>query len=154
MTNNLTYTKKLLKRFQHPKFVKEVKGANGIGQVGNIKCGDILRLQIKVNNKTQKIQDIGFKTFGCPSAIASSDVVCELAKGKTLKQAKKITKTEIVKKLGGMPKIKLHCSVLGIEALNKAILNYENCTISPKHSQTKAIKDYEKKSNKIRSLLY
>lgn len=124
--NNNTYTKELLRRFQHPKFVKEVKDANAVGEVGNIHCGDVMKLSLNIDNKTKKIKDIGFKTFGCGAAIASSDVVCELAKGKTLTQAKKISKDDIVKKLGGMPKIKIHCSVLGIEALNRAIEGYEN----------------------------
>ena len=79
---------------------------------------------IKVEDS--KIKDIGFKTFGCPAAVASSDVVCELAKGKTLEQAKKIKKEDIIKKLKGMPPIKVHCSVLGIQALKKAIENYKN----------------------------
>lgn len=119
----MDYTKKLIKRFQNPKFVKNLDNPSGVGEVGNVACGDIMHLEIKV--KDNKIQDIGFKTFGCGAAIASSDIVCELAKGKTLEQAKKLTKDEIVKALGGMPPIKVHCSVLGIEALKKAIENYE-----------------------------
>ncbi len=121
--NSLTYTKKLLKHFNNPKFVKKIKKPDGVGEVGNIKCGDIMHLEIKVEKN--KIKDIGFQTFGCPAAVASSDVVCEIAKGKTLEQAKKITKNDIVKNLGGMPQIKVHCSVLGIEALKKAIKDFE-----------------------------
>ncbi len=117
------YTKKLLKHFQNPKYVKNIKNPDGVGEVGNIRCGDIMHLEIKV--KDNKIKDIGFKTFGCAAAIASSDVICEIAKGKTLEQAKKITKDDIVKKLGGMPPIKVHCSVLGIQALKKAVADYE-----------------------------
>lgn len=124
--NNLTYTKELMKHFKNPKYVKKLKNPDAVGEVGNMKCGDILRLEMNIDKKTNKIKDIGFQTFGCPAAVASSDVVCEIAKGKTLEQAKKITKDNIVKKLGGMPPIKLHCSVLGIEALNKAISNYES----------------------------
>jgi nitrogen fixation NifU-like protein len=122
--NNTTYTKALMKHFKNPKFVKKLKNPGAVGEVGNIKCGDIMRLEIKV--ECGKITDIGFQTFGCAAAIATSDVVCELAKGKTLKQAKKISKNDIIVQLGSMPPIKLHCSVLGIEALNKAIDNYEN----------------------------
>ena len=117
------YTKELMKRFQNPKFVKRIKNPNAVGKVGNIKCGDIMQLELKIKDK--KIRDIGFQTFGCPAAIASSDVVCELAKGKTLEQAKKLTEKDIVKKLKKMPKIKMHCSVLGIRALKKAIAEYE-----------------------------
>ena len=122
---NSGYTKELMKHFKNPKFVKSIKNPDGIGEVGNIQCGDIMNLKIKVASKTNKIKDIGFQTFGCPAAVASSDVVCEIAKGKTLDQAKKLTKNDIIKKLKKMPPIKIHCSVLGIQALKKAIENYE-----------------------------
>jgi len=118
------YSKKLLKHFNNPKYVKKLKNPNGIGEIGNIICGDIMHLEIKVKNN--RIQDIGFQTFGCAAAIASSDVVCEIAKGKTLKEVEKLTKEDIVKKLGKMPQIKIHCSVLGIQALKRAINNYQN----------------------------
>ncbi len=120
-----TYTKELMKHFTNPKFVKKLKNPDAVGEIGNINCGDIMHLEIKVDKKTKKIIDIGFQTFGCAAAVASSDVVCELTKGKTIKDAKRIKKEDIVKKLGGMPPIKVHCSVLGIEALKKAIENYE-----------------------------
>jgi nitrogen fixation protein NifU and related proteins len=120
---SIEYTQELLKHFKNPKYVKNIENPDGVGQVGNIKCGDIMKLSIKV--KDDKINDIGFQTFGCAAAIASSDVVCAIAKGKTLKQAEKITKDDIVKELGGMPPIKVHCSILGIEALQKAINDYK-----------------------------
>ncbi|MBD3247085.1 iron-sulfur cluster assembly scaffold protein [Candidatus Pacearchaeota archaeon] len=126
---NLEYSKELMKHFKNPKYVKTLKNPSGIGEVGNIRCGDIMHLEIKVDEKgkgqSKKIKDIGFKTFGCPSAIAASDVVCDIAKGKTLKQAKKITKDQVLKKLKGLPTAKIHCSVLGIDALKKAIKDYE-----------------------------
>ena len=122
----LTYSKELMKHFKNPKHVKKLENPDAVGEVGNIRCGDIMHLELKVDKKTKKIEDIGFQTFGCPAALASSDVVCELAKGKTIEEAKKITKNDIIKKLKEMPPIKIHCSVLGIEALNKAIENYEN----------------------------
>ncbi|MFA4952747.1 MAG: iron-sulfur cluster assembly scaffold protein [Candidatus Pacearchaeota archaeon] len=122
---SLQYSKKLMKHFKNPKFVKKLKNPDAVGEVGNIRCGDIMRLELKIDPKTRKIKDIGFQTFGCPAAVASSDVVCEIVKGKTLKQAEKVGKDDIVKKLGGMPPIKIHCSILGIEALRKAIKNYE-----------------------------
>lgn len=112
-----------MKHFNNPKYVKDIENADGVGEVGNVSCGDIMKLKIKVKN--DKIADIGFQTFGCAAAIASSDVVCEIAKGKTLEQAEKLTKDDVVKELGEMPKIKLHCSVLGIEALKKAIEDYK-----------------------------
>ena len=113
-----------MERFQNPKFVKDIENPDGVGEIGNVACGDVMNLKIKVSDG--KIEDIGFKTFGCGAAIASSDVVCELAIGKTIEEAKKLTKDDIVKKLGGMPQIKVHCSVLGIQALKKAIEDYEN----------------------------
>ncbi len=139
----MEYSKELMKHFKNPKFVKDVANSNGVGEVGNVACGDIMHLEIKVGHpraypetfskkglqgakmKEEIIEDIGFKTFGCAAAIASSDVVCELAKGKTIEEAEKIKKDDIVEKLKGMPKIKVHCSVLGIEALKKAIENYK-----------------------------
>jgi|SRR3989344_501692 len=128
----MNYTKELMERFQNPKFVKDIENPDGVGEIGNVACGDVMNLKIKVSDG--KIEDIGFKTFGCGAAIASSDVVCELAIGKTIEEAKKLTKDDIVKKLGGMPQIKVHCSVLGIQALKKAIEDYE-------------MKENEKKNN-------
>ena len=112
-----------MEHFKNPKFVKDIEDSDGTGEVGNVQCGDVMHLDIKV--KDNKIEDIGFKTFGCAAAIASSDAVCELAKGKTLEEAEKITKDDIIKKFGEMPQIKVHCSILGIEALQKAIEDYK-----------------------------
>ena len=112
-----------MKHFKNPKFVKAVKNPSGVGEVGNIRCGDIMHLEVKI--KDNKIKDIGFKTFGCPAAVASSDVVCELAKGKTVEEARKMKKEDIIKKLKGMPQAKIHCSLLGIDALKKALEDYE-----------------------------
>jgi NifU-like protein involved in Fe-S cluster formation len=125
---NLEYNKKVMKRFFNPKFAGELKNPSAIGQVGNAACGDIMRVFIKVDknkNGEEIIKDISFKTMGCVAAIASSDAVCELAKGKTLKEAKKITKKDILKKVGKLPSIKHHCSILGEEALMTAIKDYE-----------------------------
>jgi len=124
----MQYSKKLMKHFKNPKHVKRLKNPDAVGEVGNMKCGDIMHLELKIKKDksgNEKISEIGFQTFGCPAAVASSDVICEIAKGKTLKDAKKINKSDIVKNLGGMPPIKVHCSILGIEALKKAIENYE-----------------------------
>ena len=108
-----------------PKNVGEIKNASGIGEVGNMKCGDIMKVFIKV--KDGKINKIKFQTFGCVAAIASSDALCELAKGKTIEKAKKITNKDIIKYLGGeVPSLKVHCSVLGQEALKKSIQDYES----------------------------
>jgi nitrogen fixation NifU-like protein len=94
--------------------------------VGNIVCGDVMWLYIKVDPKNEKITDIKFETFGCVAAIATSSIITDLVKGKTIKQALKITKDNVVKSLGGLPKIKYHCSVLAVDALHDAIKNYEN----------------------------
>lgn len=126
MTEQQGYTKELMKRFKNPKFVKKLKNPDAEGEVGNMRCGDIMHLELKIDEKSKRIKDIGFQTFGCPAAVASSDVVCELAKGKTLEEAKKLNKDDIIRKLKGMPLIKVHCSVLGVEALGKAIEDYEN----------------------------
>ena len=117
------YSKKILNRFKNPKFAGEIKNADGIGEVGNMKCGDIMRVYIKVEK--DRIKDIKFKTYGGVAAIASSDYLCEIAKGKTLEQALKITSKDVIKKMGDVPQIKVHCSVLAQTALKKAIEDYQ-----------------------------
>lgn len=124
MENNFeTYNKEVMKRFMKPKNMGEIQNPDAVGEVGNMKCGDIMRVTLKIRD--DKIKDIKFKTFGCVAAIAASDVLCDIAKGKTIEDAKKITNKEITEKLGGLPNIKLHCSVLGAGALEKAINNFE-----------------------------
>lgn len=120
-----TYNKEVMKHFTKPKNMGEIKNPDGVGEVGNMKCGDIMKVYLKVDKKGNKISDIRFQTFGCVAAIAASDVLCDLAKGKTISEAKKINNKDIIKKLGGLPSIKLHCSVLGSEALHEAISDYE-----------------------------
>jgi nitrogen fixation NifU-like protein len=120
----MDYTEKLLERFRNPKNAGEIKDADGVGEVGNLKCGDIMKLFIKV--KDGKIADAKFKTFGCAAAIASSDVLCDLAKGKSIDEALNIKSADIAKDIGPMPAIKLHCSVLGAEALHAAIKDYRS----------------------------
>lgn len=117
------YSKELIKRFRNPKNYGEIKNPSGVGKVGNSSCGDIMWLYIKVKNN--KIVKIKFKTMGCPAAIGVSDMVCDLSKGKTIEQAKKISNKLIAKKLKGLPKIKYHCSLLGEEALLAAIKDFE-----------------------------
>jgi len=118
------YEKKVLKRFKDPKFVGVIKDADAVGEVGNVKCGDIMRVYIKV--KDNKISQMKFKTYGCVAAIVSTDYLCEIAKGKTLEQAKKITAKDVLKAIGSkIPMIKMHCSILAQNALKKAIENYQ-----------------------------
>lgn len=116
------YTKKILNRFMHPKFHKKLKKFNGVGRVGNVKCGDVMEIYIYVEKGV--IKGISFLTYGCVAAIASSDVLCEIAKGKKLDDALKISSKDVVKKLGGVPPIKVHCSVLAQDALKKAVEDY------------------------------
>jgi len=116
------YSEKTLKRFKSPEFAGEIKNPDAVGQVGNPRCGDVMKIFLKVDKNI--IKNIKFKTFGCIAAIAASDMMCELAKGKTLDKALKIKADDIVKGLGKMPPIKYHCSILGTQALKKAIENY------------------------------
>jgi len=121
------YTKKVFECFNNPKNYGRMKNPDGVGKVGNPVCGDVMWLYIKVgkNKKGEEIiSDIKFETFGCVAAIATSSILTQLAKGKTLKEAVKIDKKKIIDSLGGLPPIKIHCSVLAASALNKAIENY------------------------------
>lgn len=117
------YSKKVLEHFKNPKNMGEIKDADGVATVGNPVCGDIMRLFIKV--KDNKISDIKFQTLGCGAAIATSSILTEMAKGKPLSDAEKITKQAIAEALGGLPPIKIHCSVLAADALKKAIEDYK-----------------------------
>lgn len=118
----MEYSKKILKLFRNPKNIGKIKNPDGVGKVGNPVCGDVMHIYIKV--KDNKIADIKFKTFGCIAAISTSSMLTELAKGKTLEQAEKITNQDVAKKLGGLPPIKMHCSVLAQQALKAAIEDY------------------------------
>jgi len=122
------YTRKVIECFNNPRNYGRIKNPDGVGKVGNPVCGDVMWLYIKVgkNKKGQEIiKDIKFETFGCVAAIATSTILTQMAKGKTLEEAKNIDKQKIVKSLGGLPPIKVHCSVLAASALNKAIEDYE-----------------------------
>jgi len=121
------YTREVMKHFKKPRNMGRIKNPSGVGKVGNIVCGDVMYLYIKVKkNKKGKdiISDIKFETFGCVAAIATSSMITKLAKGKTIEKALKVTKTDVAKGLGGLPKIKLHCSVLASDALTEAIYDY------------------------------
>jgi len=120
------YSKKALQHFSNPKNMGEMKDADGVGTVGNPVCGDVMKLFIKVKKVKGKeiIKDIKFQTFGCVAAIATSSVMTEIAKGKTLEEAQKLSRDDIAKALGGLPAIKLHCSVLVVDALKAAIKDY------------------------------
>ncbi|MCD5397541.1 Fe-S cluster assembly scaffold protein NifU [candidate division NPL-UPA2 bacterium] len=116
------YSEKVMEHFKNPRNVGEIKNPDGIGHVGNPTCGDIMELYIKVEG--EKIIDAKFKTFGCGAAIATSSMVTELVKGKTVKEALGISNRAVAEALGGLPLIKMHCSVLAEEALRSAIDDY------------------------------
>ena len=116
------YSEKVMEHFRNPRNVGEIKNPDGIGHVGNPVCGDIMEMYIKVENNV--IVDTKFKTFGCGAAIATSSMVTELVKGKTIDEALKISNKAVIEALGGLPHIKMHCSVLAEEALKSAINDY------------------------------
>ena len=118
------YTEKVMDHFRNPRNMGEIKDADGFGKVGNPVCGDVMAIYIKVKN--EKIIDIKFKTFGCCAAIATSSVLTEMAKGKNLDEALKITRDDVANELGGLPAIKMHCSNLAADALREAIKDYRN----------------------------
>lgn len=122
MADQHLYSDKVMEHFRNPKNVGEIKNPDGIGHVGNAICGDIMELYLKVENEV--IVDAKFKTMGCGAAIATSSMVTELVKGKTVEGALAISNRAVAEALGGLPKIKLHCSVLAEEALKSAIKDY------------------------------
>jgi nitrogen fixation NifU-like protein len=118
------YNEKVMDHFMNPRNVGEIENPDGVGEVGNPVCGDMMTFYIKV--KDDRLEDVKFKTFGCGAAIAVSSMVSEMAKGKTLEEAKKITPKSVANELEGLPKQKFHCSNLGAQALNKAIEDYQS----------------------------
>ena len=120
----MEYTEQVMDHFMNPRNMGEMEDASGVGTVGNAKCGDIMRIYIKVEDEV--ITDVKFKTFGCGAAIATSSKATELVKGKTLDEALTITNKMVMEALGGLPPVKVHCSVLAEEALHAAIQDYKD----------------------------
>ena len=118
------YSDKVMDHFQHPRNVGKMDDADGIGEVGNARCGDIMRMYIKVDHDTQTITDVKFNTFGCGSAIATSSMATELIKGKSVEDALKLSNQAVVEALDGLPAHKIHCSVLAEEAVRAAVKDY------------------------------
>ncbi|MBP2652971.1 MAG: nifU [Firmicutes bacterium] len=117
------YTEKVMDHFSNPRNVGDIKDADGVGEVGNAKCGDIMRIYLKVDNN-DVITDVKFKTFGCGAAIATSSMVTEMVKGKKLDEALEISNQAVAEALGGLPPAKMHCSNLAADALHEAIKDY------------------------------
>jgi nitrogen fixation protein NifU and related proteins len=116
------YSEKVMEHFRNPRNVGEIENADGVGEIGNPVCGDMMTFYVKIENGI--LTDVKFKTFGCGAAIAVSSMVSEMGKGKTIAEAMKISNADVAKELGGLPPNKLHCSNLGADALHKAIENY------------------------------
>ena len=116
------YSEKVMDHFANPRNVGELEDANGVGEIGNAKCGDIMKMYIKVEDG--RIADVKFKTFGCGSAIATSSIATEMIKGKTLKEALKLTNKAVAEALDGLPPVKMHCSLLAEEAVKAAVEDY------------------------------
>ncbi len=121
------YTEQVMDHFKNPRNVGEIKDAEGVGEVGNVKCGDIMKIYLKINDE-EIIEDVKFLTFGCGSAIASSSMATELIKGKSVDKAVELTNKAVVEALGGLPKAKVHCSVLAEQAVKSALYDYSQKT--------------------------
>ncbi|MGB8953067.1 MAG: Fe-S cluster assembly scaffold protein NifU [Candidatus Aminicenantales bacterium] len=139
----MIYSEKVMEHFQNPRNVGVIKDADGLGQVGNPVCGDMMSFYIKV--KDNRLTDIKFQTFGCGAAIAVSSMVSEMAMGKTLEEAMQITNDSVAKELDGLPKNKLHCSNLGADALHKAIEDYRARVSGQKEKTAEAAAGKKKK---------
>lgn len=128
------YSEKVMDHFSNPRNVGEIEDANAVGQVGNPKCGDIMKIYMKINNDTKQIEDVKFKTFGCGAAVATSSMATEMVKGKTIDEALAITNVAVAEALDGLPPVKMHCSNLAQEAIHSAIADYYNRQgIDPTH---------------------
>jgi len=142
MSNHKPYQPKVIEHFKNPHNFGKIEDPDGVGKVGNIVCGDVMWVYIRVGKNKQgeeTLKDVRFETFGCVAAVATSSMVTDLAKGKTLKEALGIDKKEIADSLGGLPPVKMHCSVLAVDALGEAIYNYlsENDKEIPKELEVK-----------------
>ena len=118
------YSDKVMDHFEHPRNVGELSDANGVGEVGNAKCGDIMRIYLDIDDATHMIRDCKFKTFGCGAAVATSSMATEMVKGKTIEEAMQVTNKAVMEALDGLPPVKVHCSLLAEEAIHAALWDY------------------------------
>jgi nitrogen fixation NifU-like protein len=153
MTNVNSYSKKVLEHFRNPHNYGKIKNPSATGEVGNIICGDVMYLYIKVSKDKKNreiIQDIKFETYGCAAAIATSSAVTDLVKGKTLEKALKINKDDVIKTLQGLPSIKIHCSLLAVDALSEAIYDF---FIKEKREIPKTLEEIHERNKKERDFV-
>ncbi len=138
------YTEEVLEHFRNPRNMGEIEEPDGVGDVGNPVCGDLMRITIKVAEQTETITDIKFKTFGCGAAIASSSAVTELVKGKTIREAIEVSNKTVVEMLGGLPPVKMHCSVLAEQGIAAAARDYYE-----RHPEKQVPPEVQEKINKL-----
>ena len=120
----MQYSEKVMDHFTHPRNVGEIENADGVGTVGNAKCGDIMRIYLDIDDETRVIKDCKFKTFGCGAAVATSSMATELVKGKSIYEALQVTNKAVMEALDGLPPVKVHCSLLAEEAIHAALWDY------------------------------
>lgn len=137
------YTETVMDHFKNPRNVGSIENPDGVGQVGNPKCGDIMKIYIKVNNDI--IEDVKFETFGCGSAIASSSMATELIKGKSINEAVELSNKAVVEALGGLPPVKVHCSVLAEQAIKSALYDYAQKT----NKTIKGLENYKPEEDEV-----
>ncbi|MDP2664016.1 MAG: iron-sulfur cluster assembly scaffold protein [bacterium] len=143
------YSKEIMKHFKHPQNVGKMKNPSAVGKVGNLRCGDIMYLYLKVEKDKkgrEMIKDVKFETYGCTVAIANTSLLTTMIKGKTMEQAMKITKEDLIKKFGNVPFVKVHCSMLAVDALNEAVYDYY---LKNKKKITKELQKKHKMAEKV-----
>ena len=138
------YSEIVMEHFRNPRNVGSMENADGVGQVGNPNCGDIMKIYLKIN-EDEIIEDVKFETFGCGSAIASSSIATELIKGKSINEAVSLTNKAVVEALGGLPPVKVHCSVLAEQAVKSALYDYSQKT----HKVIKGLENYKPEEDEI-----